>query len=142
VADINFWVAGTPVQQGSKTPGQRNDGTLFVRENAAGLKPWRKAVAQAAVSAWSRKAGLGSPFTDDEPLHLEVAFYFPELKTARDRIWKFTAPDLDKLLRAVGDALQQSGLIKDDARIVSVEATKRHAAEGGAYVRVRSIDER
>ena len=45
---------------------------------------------------------------------------------ARRRGWahKTTAPDLDKLLRAVGDSLQAGGLIADDAAIASITATK------------------
>ena len=38
--------------------------------------------------------------------------------------WKPTAPDLDKLVRSVGDSLTASGLIKDDARIVALRAMK------------------
>jgi Holliday junction resolvase RusA-like endonuclease len=37
---------------------------------------------------------------------------------------KTTAPDLDKLVRSVGDALTEGGLIRDDARICAVHATK------------------
>jgi Holliday junction resolvase RusA-like endonuclease len=35
-----------------------------------------------------------------------------------------TAPDLDKLLRGIGDALQIAGVISNDGQIVSIEAHK------------------
>ena len=38
-----------------------------------------------------------------------------------------TKPDLDKLIRAVGDGLSvDAGLLKDDSRISSIKAEKRY----------------
>lgn len=145
MASLWFQVHGTPVQQGSKTPGKRNDGSLFVRENAKGLKPWRKVVADAAIEAAAtlHMADTWDGFQPDEPLHLSVYFWYEPIKSDASRLWKWTAPDLDKLVRAIGDALQQSGVIKDDSRIVSIEAVKRYDKDGpGARIRVCSIDER
>ena len=48
-------------------------------------------------------------------------------KKVRERGYapKTTAPDLDKLVRAVCDALQAGGLITSDARIATLTARKR-----------------
>ena len=35
---------------------------------------------------------------------------------------KISAPDLDKLVRSVGDSLKEGGLIKDDARFAYIIA--------------------
>ena len=41
-----------------------------------------------------------------------------------------TTPDLDKLIRAVGDGIAtDAGLLKDDSRIVSINAEKRYCVE-------------
>jgi len=55
-------------------------------------------------------------------------------------------PDLDKLIRAVGDALapyKQPGVLKDDSRIVTWRATKDYddAYKSGALIYVSRVDE-
>ena len=50
---------------------------------------------------------------------------------------KTTAPDLDKLIRSTGDALTTSGLIRDDALICSVHASKLEVVGwAGAVIRL------
>jgi crossover junction endodeoxyribonuclease RusA len=75
----------------------------------------------------------------DEPLELSVIFYLPRPKTAT-RNFPAVMPDLDKLIRAVGDSL--SGLVYvDDSRIVSINAHKRYADDRGpgALIRVNTL---
>jgi Holliday junction resolvase RusA-like endonuclease len=45
-------------------------------------------------------------------------------------------PDVDKLVRAVGDGLTQGGAIADDARIVDLHAYKRYSVDGWTGVHV------
>jgi hypothetical protein len=40
--------------------------------------------------------------------------------------WKSSAPDLDKLCRAIGDVLEQSAILRNDALIVRWTATKEY----------------
>lgn len=119
---VEFTVLGVPAPQGSK----RHVGRGVLVESSKALPAWREAVAWEA-----RRVALecpGAPFAGQ--LHLRVAFRFPMPKSrpaaARRRGWahKTTAPDLDKLLRALGDSLQAGGLIADDAAIASITATK------------------
>jgi len=51
------------------------------------------------------------------------------------------APDLDKLVRAVGDALAIAGVYADDSRIVRISARKVYAQgiEPGASISVKTI---
>jgi crossover junction endodeoxyribonuclease RusA len=119
VSAVRFEVVGLPVQQGSK----KHVGNGVMVEAAKGHKAWRAEVADAA-----RDVADGRPF--DGPLALTVHFRFPmpaSRKAAVRRAGygpKSTAPDLDKLIRAVGDSLQAGGLVADDARFCEITATK------------------
>jgi crossover junction endodeoxyribonuclease RusA len=135
-ADVAFHVHGTPAPQGSKTRTAHG----YVREDNPRTRPWRNAVAAAAHDAMRGRPPLPGP------LHLEVTFLFPRPKghyrtgrhagELRDRAPRFcpTRPDLDKLLRAVGDAI--TGIVVvDDAQLVRVTAWKMYGSPG-AYIAV------
>lgn len=117
---VEFEVIGLPAPQGSK----RHVGNGVMVESSKANKPWRAAVAAAARDV-SIEVGQF-----DGPLSLTVEFRFPMPKSRKAAVraaghgWKTTAPDLDKLVRSVGDALTESGLIRDDALVVGVVATK------------------
>lgn len=124
VTSVLFDVFGVPYPQGSKRAFVANGKAIMTEASGTGHAAWRNAVAEAAHA---RAATCGT-FTG--PLHLDVSFLFPMPKS-RSRAKrdagacpKTTAPDLDKLLRTVGDALKAGGLIADDALIVSVCASK------------------
>lgn len=115
---LTFWVAGRPVQQGSM---KHVGGGRMVHSNAVGLRVWRDLVALSAVSAcgdWKASKG--------DPVFLQVDFYLPRGKTVT-RVLPTVTPDLDKLVRAVGDALTGS-VIHDDAQIVSIVVSKHYAS--------------
>lgn len=130
---VEFEVVGTPAAQGSK----RHVGNGRMVETARGHAPWRAAVAAAA-----RDVAPDQPL--DGPLHLRVEFRFPMPKSrpaatkAAGIAPKTSAPDLDKLVRAVGDALTEGGLIADDARISSVFADK-YEVVGWTGARIRVV---
>ena len=96
-------------------------------EKRAKHKSWRAAVADAARAA-VESHGLVEPM--DGALHLDVTFRFQVTKgrlrqcQQAGSLPKVSAPDLDKLLRALGDALKDGGLVRDDARFASIAATK------------------
>jgi Holliday junction resolvase RusA-like endonuclease len=48
---------------------------------------------------------------------------------------------LDKLIRSVGDALTDSGIVTDDSRIVRISARKLYAEgiEPGATIQVKTL---
>lgn len=131
---ITFHVEGTSAPQGSKT---RTRHGMF--ESSKRVKPWRELVTQAAVQAGDDAALLG-PLTP--PYRLDVWFFIQKPKTTRAK--HPVAPtigDLDKLVRAVGDALTKSGLIEDDRHIVKLVAEKAWAVgeKPGAIVRVSEV---
>lgn len=127
-----FEIVGDPSPQGSKT--RMPNGAVVEGRSAAQRakhKNWRTAIADAAKDVAERLPefdGYDAPL--DGPLGLSVEFRFAmpasRRKAVREagRAFKTSAPDVDKLLRALCDGLQAGGLIRDDARICAVEATK------------------
>lgn len=131
---LSFWVAGRAAPQGSK----KHVGRGRLVEVSKYLKPWRAAVVKAAL-----KAQGPDWVTLDGPLLLiiEFAIQRPDSHPKTIRTYPTSAPDLDKLIRGVGDAMSQSKTIKDDSRIVAtlcvekfVPTDARHAIEGDAAI--------
>ena len=105
-AQFAFYALGTPASQGSK----RHVGHGVMVESSKALRPWRDTVTAAA------------PPTErplDGPLAVKMVFTLPRPKSARktQRRPCSSASDLDKLARAVGDAITAAGLWVDDGRI-------------------------
>lgn len=126
---ICFRVYGIPTPQGSKTRmpnGAMLEGGSKTQREAR--RDWRSAVATAAAGA-ANALELTAPLDGALSLHLEFRFPMPANRPRRIRdegsAPKVSAPDLDKLIRAVGDGLTAGGLIRDDARIVYITAAKR-----------------
>ncbi|MGP5263676.1 RusA family crossover junction endodeoxyribonuclease [Glutamicibacter arilaitensis] len=126
---ISFFVAGEPAPQGSK----RHVGNGRMIESSKKLKPWRD-----RVTAVAKTRVLDEPL--DGHLRLIVNFYMPAPLKSKFGSRPAGTPDLDKLVRAVGDALTQSKLIKDDARIVSLIAHKHWALDTpGAEITIERL---
>lgn len=125
---IEFEVIGIPAPQGSKKAFSVN-GRAMMKESSGGHAAWRNAVAEKAREvAGVALCNIAEPF--DGPLGLSIEFRFPMPKSRakwqrdRGRIFKTTAPDTSKLVRCVEDGLQAAGLIADDARFCTIEASK------------------
>lgn len=126
---ITFFVSGEPAPQGSKV----SYGKGRMVESSKKLKPWRDRVTTVA-----KTQVLDEPL--DGHLRLIVNFYLPAPAKTRFGSRPAGTPDLDKLVRAVGDALTQSKLIKDDARIVSLIAHKHWAVDTpGAEITIERL---
>ena len=126
-------VVGRPTPQGSK---QIFHGRL-VEAQSVNLKKWRAAIEEACQPYASENIHLG-------PIRLEVDFYMERPKSVRqkDRALPIVAPDLDKLVRAVGDGVGQSGFIwGDDSQIVEIVARKFYADDRptGAIIKISQI---
>jgi Holliday junction resolvase RusA-like endonuclease len=103
---------------------------------ASDVKPWRKAIANAVFEAWQR-SGDNTPFT--EPVVVWATFFIRRPKSVK-RALPSVAPDLDKLMRGLGDALSiDSQALADDALIVAWKAAKVYADghEPGVAVGIR-----
>jgi Holliday junction resolvase RusA-like endonuclease len=107
----------------------------IVQVNSSKHKAWRKAIAQAATEFLPDNWTL-----IDDPCELVVNFYMPKPKTVT-RPLPSVSPDLDKLIRAVGDSLTGT-VITDDSRIVRISARKLYAEgiEPGATISVKTLN--
>ena len=125
---IVFRVHGLPVSQGS-TRAFMVKGRPKITHDSAKVRPWRQDVAMMA-----RAAGATM---QPGPVVLSVVFYLPRPKRP-DYPEPAVRPDLDKLLRAILDAL--TGIAwKDDGQVVKVRGRKRYASDAepvGASVRI------
>jgi Holliday junction resolvase RusA-like endonuclease len=132
MAEVSLSVTGDPASQGSHAIMHGR----IVQVNSSKHKAWRKAIVQEAI------ATLPDDWQPiDEPCELIVNFYLPKPKTV-DRQLPSVSPDLDKLIRAVGDSLTDTGVVIDDSRIVRISARKLYA-EGiapGATIQVKTLN--
>lgn len=125
---VSFEILGLPSPQGSKT---RMPNGAMVEGRSTGQRErhrnWRSAVAEVARDIAAHD-DVAAPL--DGALTLVVEFRFPMPSSRRAAVrargwgWKTSAPDTDKLIRALGDGLQAGGLIRDDARFAVIEARK------------------
>ena len=125
---VLIFIEGTPIPQGSKSVTRR--GHMYEANRKLG--PWRKTM-ETELKALRREFGKGwEPW--DGPLEVDATFYFrrPARPSFREPAVK---PDLDKLQRALGDALTSAGIVKDDARITTWHARKRYGHTPGVAIR-------
>lgn len=126
----DFHVTGHPATQGSKKAFKRGKKVVLVEMDPK-LPAWRQAVKDAAEVT----RGALDPL--DGALTVIVDFFMPAPAKSKFGDKPAGPPDLDKLQRAVGDALTASGIIADDARIVRWVAQKHWALdEPGAHIRI------
>ena len=141
MSGLTFKVYGIPAPQGSKT--RMPNGAMVEGSSTTGrakLKNWRSAVAEKAAEVIEEPDDVATG-----PVHVSVHFRFPVAKArakkcaAAGALHKTGKPDLDKLMRATGDALVAGGLIARDELIVSWAAHKFEVPEGdwtGAQITV------
>jgi crossover junction endodeoxyribonuclease RusA len=115
---------GIPAPQGSK----RHVGMGRMIESCKALKPWREQIVADAQA-------LGLPQTIENAVSVSLVFCFPRPKshfTSKGVLrstapsHKTTKPDVDKLCRAVLDALTIAGIIKDDSLVTTLSGQKRY----------------
>jgi Holliday junction resolvase RusA-like endonuclease len=99
-------------------------------------KGWRAAVRAAAVQ-WLRDHPGFKQLTGPVELHVEFAFVRPASDPFRVR--HAVTPDLSKLVRAVEDALTDSGVWRDDALVYRLNA-QAHYVDDVPGARVVIID--
>ena len=128
--ELTIDVSGDPASQGSHSVIHGR----IVQVNSAKHKRWRNAVSFAALDL------VGPDFElIEEPVELSVIFYLPRPKTAT-RQFPAVMPDLDKLIRSVGDSLTGT-VIRDDSRIITIGAKQLYADDRGpgAIIRVNTL---
>tara|TARA_R100000664_G_C2731839_1_gene122182 strand:- start:572 stop:997 length:426 start_codon:yes stop_codon:yes gene_type:complete len=125
---ISWTSTGIPAPQGSK----RHVGRGIMIEANKALPAWREQVVYDVINA----AG-GHVFT--EGVSINLAFQFPRLKAhfnskgllkPKAPTFKTTKPDIDKLCRAILDAITIAGAIRDDSQCYALVAIKTYCDEG------------
>lgn len=138
---FSFFVPGEPITEGSARAFASGQRVVVTHDRGHELAAWRLKVAKAAQEA-AREAGWEPRY--DGPVVVNAAFMLPRPKSAKKRLMPHVKPDLDKLIRAVGDALapyKQPGVLKDDSRIVTWHASK-HYDDGhkqGVFITVSPV---
>jgi len=123
ITRLDVSVNGRPAPQGSKRRGQHGQ----LREASPYLPAWRQAIKRAVYEQYQ---ALGiEPRGSDLPLFRgAVAFGATFWMPAGVR--PDAPPDLDKLVRAVWDALTLARVWEDDGRVVEVDwLSKQHICE-------------
>ncbi len=126
---IVFSVTGTPAPQGSK----RHVGGGRMIEASKRLHPWRDLVIDAAKD----QADLTDQLQGPIEVKLEFRILSPK-KPLHVLPISRRAGDIDKLSRAILDALTISQLIGDDSQVVKLKASKIYVTDyPGVIVTIR-----
>ena len=121
---LTLFISGNPAPQGSK----RYVGRGIMVEACKRVKPWRDDIRNALTDASGRPL---SHFPGAVVVTLD--FVMPRPKSTPKRTpHAVKKPDLDKLIRAVFDAVTSSGVWIDDSQVVAVTAKKRIAESNEA----------
>ena len=132
---LTFAVYGAAAPQGSK----KHVGRGIMVESSKRLAPWRddvKVRAEEAISAWEDCHYRWEPLTG--PVGVDIVFRFARpashygtgrnagrlRPSAPARPTSKNLGDIEKLVRAVHDALTAAGVWKDDAQVVTLSASK------------------
>lgn len=137
---IDIFVEGTPKAQGSMR--HVGNGRLI---HGKGMVAWRNHI-EATLKQWAG-TWFGGWEPLDEPVEVHATFYLQRPKKPRLE-HAATSLDLDKLQRCVGDALERSGVLRNDARIIRWRAEKHwtHDIENtdghtpGVRLKVRKVE--
>jgi crossover junction endodeoxyribonuclease RusA len=100
------------------------------------LKSYRQQVSVCAIGAMNGNAMISRK----TPVDLTVRFYFQRPASKSKKASAVVKPDIDKLLRAVGDSL--TGIcFEDDSQITDVQANKRYGIPERTEIEVMESDD-
>jgi crossover junction endodeoxyribonuclease RusA len=117
---IEITVYGIPGPQGSKRYVGTKNGKGMMVESSKKVKPWREAVKCATLDV------TGAQKMFEGAVRVDMVFTMPKPKSAPKtrKTWPDRKPDLSKLIRSTEDALTETGVWEDDARVIGVQAQK------------------
>lgn len=120
---LSVFIPGNPAPQGSK----RHVGRGVMVESSKAVKPWRSDIRSACLD------GDGQPLAYfDGPVTVRLDFVMrrPSSTPKKRTPPAIKKPDIDKLARAVLDAIGSAGCWRDDSQVVRLSLTKRLAEIG------------
>lgn len=134
---LSLRVEGHPKSQGSLRAliprGQTQP--IVVDDNAKPLREWRRAIEKAARDTWT-----GPPIHGGVAVNLAFHLARPQRPS---NLYPIVRPDVDKLTRAVLDALTKARVWRDDCQVVQLHATKVYETSStapGVLIRLWTID--
>ena len=142
---VELFVPGIPATAGSRSAFKTKDGRVIMAPASKKTKAWIDSVRWFAMKAFDHQI----PWIG--PVFLQAIFIMPppkahygtgrnagKLKPSAPNV-HYGRPDLDKLVRAIGDAL--TGIIyKDDAQISDLDSHKIYGETTGVYVWLNKLD--
>lgn len=138
MSTITLRVLGEPVGKG-RPRFNRQSGRAFTPKKT---RAWEQVAAGEFGTQWAGRAPLAGPVS----LKVTALFSRPaymvcdhtsgrckceEKHPQREQLPHLKAPDLDNIVKAVGDALQLAGVVEDDKLVSRVEAVKLYTAVRG-----------
>lgn len=123
---LRLVVRGEPAPKGSmKCVGRGGRHQLVPDDKTGRLKPWVERLTAAARSGADRLQGSVAPA--QQPVGVQATFYVTRPASSRRPMPSVRGADLDKLARALLDALQSGGVVVDDAQVCDLWLSKRYA---------------
>ena len=140
---ISLFIAGRPAPQGSKRGmHHKQSGKIILLESSKRVAPWRQDVRQAFTGPDGRALIV---FPPGWPILVIAEFVMPRLASfpkTRPTPPHTKKPDLDKLIRAVLDAIGSAGVWTDDSQVNRVQGLSKRYAErdepSGCHIVLRS----
>jgi Holliday junction resolvase RusA-like endonuclease len=134
---LSFTVPGIPVQQGSKTAFKHHatGKVVLIDDNSVRLAPWRQ---KASIHARNAVVRHGGWLPLESPVIVGLRFYMPRPATVPKarRPLPNVKPDIDKLTRAMLDAMTDAKVYADDAKVVELHVYKFYADDCEPCVKV------
>jgi len=129
-----FFVPGIPRPKGSmRAIISKSTGRAIAKEDNKSSKDWQKAIAAAAKLNAPQRSLNGA-------VELHLMFHF-EKPTSAKRPSPSVRPDLDKLCRAVLDALTKARMYDDDGQVCQIKAEKRYSDTPGVHVTICALED-
>ena len=138
---FSFVAYGTPQPQGSAKAFVRGNRAYVTSANPK-MKPYRHTLTQVATEVLEKNSCVGPAFPRPFAVELSVVWYLAKPKSTPKKVTKPTKkPDVDKLLRAVLDALT-GAVYEDDSQVVRVSAEKKYGVPERTEVTADYIEEK
>ncbi len=146
--ELDVFIPGIPATQGSKSfkgmfKSKKTGRPVPILAESAGAKlsNWREDIRCGLLVAGKPMVDLGR-----RPVVAFVQFTLPRPKsTPKATPAAIKKPDLDKLIRAVFDAMKSAGVYQDDSQVVALFTSKRlaesiHNDPTGCSIRLMCLD--
>lgn len=127
-----FTVFGLPATKGSSVSFLGKDGRVVTKADCASLAAWSQAV------GWAARAARVPMLDRETPVEIRAEFQFVRPNRSK-RLVPTVRPDLDKVTRALLDALTGVAFV-DDAQVVAIHVAKRYSDAARTDVTVEPIE--